>query len=86
MASVYGGSILNIAATSAANGGIGCFFDRASTWRCQIRTTHDDAEVLYDCFPRSELWPLRGVPLHLRGWVVRASAITLRTVTKTHQN
>jgi hypothetical protein len=36
MSSVYGGATINIATSGAVDGSLGCFFDRHTSWRCQI--------------------------------------------------
>lgn len=38
LSDVYGGAFLNIVATSAKDGSVGCFFDRSRDWRCQVRS------------------------------------------------
>ena len=84
MTSVYGGSSLNIAATSAADGNVGCFFNRASTWRCQIQTKSSNSScslpILYECFPERLLFPKHGIPLTRRGWVVQEHFLSRRTL------
>lgn len=39
MATVYGGSHINLAASGASNGNVGCFFKRQASWRCQVEAT-----------------------------------------------
>jgi hypothetical protein len=51
MSAVYGGSLINIAASGASNGSIGCFFKRENTWRCQIEVVMNDKGKLYDVVP-----------------------------------
>jgi hypothetical protein len=51
MSTVYGGSSLNIAASGASNGSIGCFFKREKTWRCQIKVVINSEEEFYDVVP-----------------------------------
>jgi hypothetical protein len=81
MTSVYGNSTINIAATSAVDGSVGCFFDRPSNWRCQIRTVSQSVPVIYECFPASRLDPRRStVPLWTRGWVVQEDFLPRRTL------
>jgi hypothetical protein len=81
MTNVYSGSALNIAASSAADGSIGCFFDRKSTWRCQIRAILNDKIEFYECFPYSELWSRQKIePLERRGWVVQERFLSQRII------
>jgi hypothetical protein len=51
MSSVYGGSSLNIAAASAKDGSIGCFFDRnvKAVQRVRISAVVQGQERIYDC-------------------------------------
>jgi hypothetical protein len=57
MARVYGDAYLNIAATSAKDGTVGCFFDRSRDWRCQHQLDSGDQETLYDIFHGKMLNP-----------------------------
>ena len=57
MAKVYGGADLNIAASSARDGRDGCFFNRPSNWRCQVRVHTTEGEVLYDAVADQSLSP-----------------------------
>lgn len=80
MTSVYRGSHLNIAASSAVDGSVGCFFDREKTWRCQVRVYDGDAAFIYDCFPYDMLSQLSHLPLSRRGWAVQEHLLPWRTV------
>jgi hypothetical protein len=67
MSSVYGGSLVNIAATGAVDGNGGCFFDRSSTWKCQVEAGAE--KVLYTCVPDlMDVQFLSKMPLLRRGW------------------
>jgi hypothetical protein len=48
MTSVYGNSTINVAATSAADGSVGCFFSRVPYWRYHIRTTLQGKDVVFE--------------------------------------
>ena len=77
MAGVYGSSALTIAASSAADGSVGCFFNRPKTWRCQIRIGHDAGEVFYDGVADHSGSPL-DIPLLTRAWVVQERYLSRR--------
>jgi hypothetical protein len=51
IASVYGGSHINLVASGGSDGSIGCLFDREKTWRCRVRSNSSDVASIYDCFP-----------------------------------
>jgi hypothetical protein len=70
MTEVYGGSAVTIAASSATDGSVGCFFNRPKTWRCQIRASRDAGQMFYDGVTEHSLGPLN-IPLHSRAWVVQ---------------
>ncbi|KAK0653113.1 heterokaryon incompatibility protein-domain-containing protein [Cercophora newfieldiana] len=79
MTKVYGRSSLNIAATSAANGSVGCFFERNRDWRCQISTSNQDA--WWDISKRL-VWDEPGQlnELARRAWVVQERYLSRRTL------
>jgi hypothetical protein len=79
MARVYGDADLNIAATSAKDGSVGCFFNRTRNWRCQIRLNSGDGEALYDCFHDGMLGPAKNL-LRRRDWVVQEGYLSRRTL------
>jgi hypothetical protein len=82
MSSVYGGSTVNIAATSASDGTMGCFFDLHPSWRSQIQATKD-SNTLWDCYvERTNV--LGESPLRPRGWVVQESFLSRRSLHFTH--
>jgi hypothetical protein len=60
MSSVYGGSTLNIAASAARDGRVGCFFDRERSRACKVEAKTGSTGILsrpwstsvrYDCIP-----------------------------------
>ncbi|KAF2732396.1 hypothetical protein EJ04DRAFT_554044 [Polyplosphaeria fusca] len=79
MSDVYGGCEINIAATAAENGDVGCFFKRKSTWRCQISVPMPEAPEIYDIWPPRGLQPLRD-RLSERAWVVQERYLSRRTI------
>jgi hypothetical protein len=81
MSTVYGGSLINIAASGAIDGSIGCFFKRADTWRCQVAVAINDEEKFYDVVPflMYEKRLLR-MPLAKRGWALQERMLPRRTL------
>ena len=79
MAHIYGECDLNIAATSAEDGNVGCFFDRPKDWTVQIRPLPEKEDLIYDCMPSPLIHPDRDV-LNQRGWVVQERYLSRRTV------
>ncbi|KAI1880380.1 hypothetical protein JX265_002001 [Neoarthrinium moseri] len=75
MADVYGNAEINIAATSAKDGTVGCFFERSGLWRCQICPDPQTGE-LFDICPG--LTGSREDPLGSRGWVVQERYLARR--------
>lgn len=83
MGGVYGQSALNIAATGASDGTVGCFFDRREDWRSQVILGNSDAcnGTLWECFQHEVLWPPEEeVPLLSRAWVVQERFLAPRTL------
>ncbi|KAH8686159.1 heterokaryon incompatibility protein-domain-containing protein [Tricladium varicosporioides] len=80
MSSVYRGSSINISASSAKNGTFGCFQKRGSSWRCQIRGSHGDESLLFDCVPISFQRSLLDSPLVSRGWVLQERVLSCRNL------
>lgn len=82
MANVYGQASVNIAADGAPNGTYGCFFDRKSTWSCQVSTESEAGKkVSYDCVPsRFPYLCLVDQPLRSRGWAVQEHLLPPRTL------
>lgn len=75
MADVYGNAEINIAATSAKDGSVGCFFERSQWWRCQTRPDPQTSD-LFDVYPG--LTGSRENPLGSRGWVVQERYLARR--------
>jgi hypothetical protein len=48
MTSVYGGSFINLAASRAIGGSAGCFFNRDTDWRCQIKVRSGESSETFD--------------------------------------
>ncbi|KAM0187296.1 hypothetical protein ACHAPQ_006636 [Fusarium lateritium] len=82
MGSVYGRSGLNIAATAASDGQVGCWLPRDETWRCQVELGSDGSTPrLYECFPPEMLEPRNEqIPLMTRAWVVQERFLSPRTL------
>jgi Heterokaryon incompatibility protein (HET) len=77
MTGVYGGSTVTIAASSATDGSVGCFFNRPKTWRCQIHTGRDAGQILYDGVIEHSTTRLN-IPLHSRAWAVQERYLSRR--------
>jgi Heterokaryon incompatibility protein (HET) len=83
MSSAYGSSTVNIAATSASDGTMGCFFDRHASWRSQMQVTKD-RNTLWDCYTQHNT-VLGESPLRSRGWVVQENFLSRRILHFTHR-
>lgn len=79
MAQIYGQCDLNIAATSAEDGSVGCFFDRPKGWTIQIRPLPEKDDLIFDFMP-SPLINLELDVLNNRGWVVQERYLSRRTL------
>ncbi|KAF8848137.1 HET-domain-containing protein [Acephala macrosclerotiorum] len=83
MASVYGCSSLNLAASHARDGTVGCFVDRKpeDVVPCQVAIPHQDHEQLFVCVPadfyRRELL---GTSLGRRAWAFQERLLAPRTL------
>jgi hypothetical protein len=80
MSGVYGGATINIAASGAVNGSLGCFFNRHASWRCQIQAMVDGKDSLLDCIQSRYHDSLKDVPLATRGWVIQERYLSPRTL------
>ena len=69
MINVYGGSMLNIAASRASDDGQGWFFKRRDMRRCHISIKLD-----------TPLEHSRRCPLETRGWTLQERLLSPRTV------
>ena len=81
MSSIYGGSSLNIAASFASDGRVGCFVDRvlADIWRILVRAKVGNEDRFFECLP-PEMYRrgLTEMPLLQRGWVVQERILAPR--------
>lgn len=80
MIDVYGGSALNIAAVSAENGSVGCFFQRQPRCLVQLPSTETGAKIV-----PTEVKPYpdghnHRTPLFKRGWVLQERHLPRRTL------
>jgi hypothetical protein len=80
MCSVYGGSTVNIAASGAEDGTIGCLFERDFS-RCRIKISGLGKQQFYECFP----YDIYGIemtrmPLMNRGWALQERVLPARTL------
>jgi len=80
MIDVYGGSALNIAAVSAENGSVGCFFLRQPRCLVQLPSTRTGANIV-----PTEVKPYpdghnHRTPLFKRGWVLQERHLPRRTL------
>lgn len=79
MAQIYGDCDLNIAATSAPNGSVGCFFDRPNQWLVQVSSISEGKTWTYDILP-VPLVDAKDDLLATRGWVVQERYLSKRTL------
>ncbi|KAK1242959.1 hypothetical protein MKX08_005771 [Trichoderma sp. CBMAI-0020] len=79
MAQIYGLCDLNIAATSAEDGSVGCFFERPKNWAIQILPLPERDDLIYDFMPSPLIHPELDV-LNNRGWVVQERYLSRRTL------
>jgi hypothetical protein len=81
MSSVYGGSILNVAASGASDGTYGCFFKSTPTIQCRVSIKCSSHTALYQCIPRGFYGAdLTGMPLMKRGWALQERILPPRTL------
>ncbi|KAH6962719.1 heterokaryon incompatibility protein-domain-containing protein [Fusarium avenaceum] len=82
MGSVYGRSGLNIAATAASDGQVGCWLPRDTDWRSHVLLGNGGSTPrLYECFPPEMLNPgNERIPLMTRAWVVQERFLSPRTL------
>jgi len=86
MIKVYGGGIINIAASGASDGSQGCFFDRSNTQICQIPIllellNGETQKIWFDLIPSvHHLDNIRLCPLESRAWTFQERLLSPRTV------
>ncbi|PVH68919.1 HET-domain-containing protein [Cadophora sp. DSE1049] len=85
MSDVYGGSTINIAASSAPDGSYGCFFDRHMFWGHPIQNEYYARQssartVYYQCIPDDFEEYLLAQPLFRRAWVLQERLLSKRTL------
>ncbi|KAH7393407.1 heterokaryon incompatibility protein-domain-containing protein [Cadophora sp. MPI-SDFR-AT-0126] len=83
MSDVYGGSTINIAASSAPDGSHGCFFDRHMFWGHTIQNEYYGRQslartVYYQCIPDDFEEYLLAQPLFGRAWVQQERLLSKR--------
>ncbi|EPE26153.1 hypothetical protein GLAREA_02065 [Glarea lozoyensis ATCC 20868] len=82
MCNIYQGSFVNIAASGAVDGTIGCFFERDETWECRISVGDNNGiSTNYLCVPQ-HIYDIRltNMPLMKRGWVLQEWLLAPRTL------
>ncbi|KAH6663653.1 heterokaryon incompatibility protein-domain-containing protein [Halenospora varia] len=83
MAGVYGSSTINIAATSATDGNMGCFFDKdlSHVWSHRVSAKVGNEERYYDCVEDGIADTcLQRTPLASRAWVIQERLLAPRTL------
>jgi hypothetical protein len=80
MSGVYGAATINIAASDAVDGSVGCFFGHHTPWRCQIRAKFNGKDSLFDCIPSEYHSVIKDAPLATRGWVTQELFLSRRTL------
>jgi hypothetical protein len=79
MATIYGGTTLNIAASAASDGHGGLFFDREEHWQCLFQLDNQDDK--YCCFPYSSYeHDVQLSKLASRAWTLQERLLPTRTV------
>ncbi|KAH7380555.1 heterokaryon incompatibility protein-domain-containing protein [Phaeosphaeria sp. MPI-PUGE-AT-0046c] len=81
MSAVYGGSDLNIAASSAKDGSEGCFFDIPEVSRCDVEIEVDAVPYRYEVVPSGYVnMHIDQAPLQRRGWVLQERMLSRRVL------
>ncbi|KAI0490472.1 heterokaryon incompatibility protein-domain-containing protein [Xylaria cf. heliscus] len=85
MCDVYGGSSINIAASSARNGSFGCFFDRNEKTlrriqKIRVPVSTGDKIIVYDCAPDDIYRTVDDGPLTQRAWAFQERFLAPRTL------
>lgn len=87
MSGVYGGSSVNIAASGAMDGTVGCFFDRLGSPRFNFSGGESEEEVIsfFSSFPLTFEKQFTEAPLSTRGCCFQESFLPRRTLHFTHR-
>ena len=81
MSRVYGGSSLNIAASGAIDGKVGCFLQRSHAWKCLVEANLGDQRMRLQCAPQGMYYEsLSKGPLARRGWALQERLLPPRTL------
>jgi hypothetical protein len=81
MSDVYGGSGINIAASGAVDGRVGCYFERPQNQICQVQVKLGNRVNSYGCVTaRMYHRFLSSMPLLGRGWAIQERLLPLRTL------
>ncbi|KAH7079635.1 heterokaryon incompatibility protein-domain-containing protein [Paraphoma chrysanthemicola] len=81
MSSVYGGSTLNIAASGAHDGAVGCFLRPQYTLQCLIQVEAGGRTLHYRCVPGNFYYHvLADMPLMRRGWTLQERLLPSRNL------
>ncbi|KAH7321738.1 heterokaryon incompatibility protein-domain-containing protein [Rhexocercosporidium sp. MPI-PUGE-AT-0058] len=80
MCDVYGGSTINLAASSAPDGSFGCFFDRHMLWGHFLRNNRGRQTMYYRCVPDDFEEYLLAQPLFKQAWVLQERLLSPRTL------
>ena len=80
MTSVYGGSFVNLAASRPIDGSAGCFFNRDTDWRCQIKVRSGESSETYDAIQYHYGNSLANAPLAPQGWAIQELLLPCRTL------
>lgn len=80
MTAIYGGSTVNIAASSSPDGTYGCFFDRSKSWADLIGFKTEEKHRWFDCTALNYSYYLATQPLAFRGWVLQEHVLPPRTL------
>jgi hypothetical protein len=79
MTSVYGGSTLNIAASAASDGRVGCFLPRDPSWRFQMQVNIHSERIIYEA-EHDMRGSIMDSALAKRGWALQERVLPYRTI------
>jgi hypothetical protein len=80
MCFVYGGSTINISASSATNGSMGCFQELKPRWNHEIQRGSGEPRSQLGCLPSSFRRSTMRSPLAKRGWVLQERVLSPRNL------